>query len=167
MMQIVYTALCALIFTTCVSLRATTAASSPLPLYFGYIISGNSSDFGGAISTADTVTAVDLALRRINNDPFLLSGYELRYQATLDSQVQSLLHVWPASISIYGNVCISIYVRSAKVLPSCSRLWMWSPTRVHEICYPLRLTSGWYSIQFRGALFHWHTSVNKWNIVLL
>ena len=105
MMQIVYTALCALIFTTCVSLRATTAAGSPLPLYFGYIISGNSSDFGGAISTADTVTAVDLALRRINNDPFLLSGYELRYQATLDSQVQSLLHVWPTSISIYGSVC--------------------------------------------------------------
>lgn len=87
MMQIVYTALCVLIFTTCVSLRATTAASSPLPLYFGYIISGNSSDFGGVISTADTVTAVDLALRRINSDPHLLTGYELRYQATLDSQV--------------------------------------------------------------------------------
>ena len=86
-MQIVYTALCALILTTCESLQATTAANSPVPLYFGNIISGNSSDFGDAISTADTVTAVDLALKRINDDPSLLMGYELRYQATLDSQV--------------------------------------------------------------------------------
>ena len=86
-MHIVYTALCALILTTCESLQATTAANSPVPLYFGYIISGNSSDFGGAIPTADTVTAVDLALRKINDDPSLLTDYELRYQATLDSQV--------------------------------------------------------------------------------
>ena len=102
-MQIAYTALCALILTTCESLQATTAANSPVPLYFGYIISGNSSDFGDAISTADTVTAVDMALKKINGDPSFLAGYELRYQATLDSQVYAY-YILNGCLFVYNQV---------------------------------------------------------------
>jgi len=77
MLHIVYIALCVGTLTNCGS---TSAAITPIPLHFGYVIASNNA----------TVPAVDLALQKINNDPFLLTGYVLQYRAIQDSRVCAL-----------------------------------------------------------------------------
>lgn len=77
MLHIVYIALCVGTLTSC---QSTSAAITPIPLHFGYVIASNNA----------TVPAVDLALQKINNNPSLLTGYVLQYRAIQDSRVCAL-----------------------------------------------------------------------------
>lgn len=54
------------------------------PLYFGLIVS-----FGEAINTSSNIAGVQLALDRINSDPYLLRNYTLHYVLS-DSKVGAL-----------------------------------------------------------------------------
>ena len=79
-------------------------------LYFMYLTSKSS-----VFNSSGSVASVDMALEKINADPFLLPSYQLNYSELFDSEVNLLLARATCIINffnmIFSGVCrLSAYV---------------------------------------------------------
>ena len=72
-----------LVVTLSCLLTTVTAAGGDQPVYFSLMVSR-----APTLDTSGIVSAVDRALELINNDPKILSGYDLQYSQVLDTQVR-------------------------------------------------------------------------------
>ena len=78
------------------------------PLYFTLLVSNAST-----LNTTGAITAVDQALKVVNNDSDILSGYSLQYFGVLVTKVMlSLDHCWIQASTMFSIIKILIISES-------------------------------------------------------